>query len=101
MTIKNKYQFCFIAIAIITFTTGVIFWIMAKNEIFFLCDNFSYGVKKLSVIRQLKTANLSTHKQIITEDGSRIIFSSKLNFISYKCVIDLDKNDAVVSAAYM
>ena len=101
MTTKNKYQFYFIAIAIITFTTSVIFWSMAEDEIFYLCGNFSSGVEKSSVIRQLDTANLSTYKQSVTKDGSIIIFSSKLNFVSYKCIIELDKNDAVISAEYM
>jgi hypothetical protein len=101
MTTKNKYQIYFIAIAIITFITGVIFWSTAKDEIFYLCGNFSSGVEKSSVIRQLETANLSTYKQSMTKEGSRIVFSSTLNFVSYRCIIALDKNDIVINAEFM
>ena len=84
----------------ITFTISAIFWIIAKNEIFYLCGNFSTGVEKSNVIKQLKTANLSTYKQSVTKDDSKIVLSSKLIIVSYQCIIKLDKDDIVISALY-
>ena len=100
MTTNNKHLFYFIVLAMITFTTSAIFWIIAKDEIFYLCGNFSAGVKKSSVIKQLETANLSTYEQNVTKDGSKIVLSSKLIIVSYQCIIKLDKDDIVISALY-
>jgi hypothetical protein len=101
VTTKNKYLFYFTVTAIITSTICLIFWSIAKDEIFYLCGNFSSGVEKSSVIRQLQTANLSTYTDSDTKSGSRIVFSSKLKFVSYKCIMELDKNDVVISAVYI
>ena len=73
---------------------------MANDEIFFLCGNFSSGAKRPSVIRQLETANLSSYKNTITENGSIIVFSSRLNFVTNQCIIKLDKGEKVVLAVY-
>lgn len=99
MTAKNKYQCYFIVIAVSTFTLGVISWSMAKDEIFYLCGNFSSGVEKSSVIKQLATANLSTYEHVTIKNGSKIIFSSRLNFVSYRCIINFN-NNTVTSAVY-
>jgi hypothetical protein len=101
MTPKNKYLLYFIVIAIITLTTGAIYANAAKDEIFYLCSNFSSGVEKSSVIKQLETANLSTYKQSTTKDGSKIVFSSRLYFVSNQCIIELDKDNTVISAVYI
>jgi hypothetical protein len=72
----------------------------ARNEIYYLCGNFTYGVKKADVIRQLDTANLSEYKVENTSEGQRIVFSSALHSHRYKCVIDIDANNRVVKAAF-
>ena len=56
---KNIKILISILITVTVITTGVIFWRIAKDEIFYLCGNFSSGVTKSSVVRQLETANLS------------------------------------------
>jgi hypothetical protein len=35
------------------------FWWIAKEEIYYLCGNFTKGIDQTSVIRQLETASLS------------------------------------------
>ena len=100
MKLKNKKILISLLVVFVLITTGVIFCKIAKNEIFYLCGNFSAGVKKPSVIRQLETANLSSYKNTINENGAIIVFSSKLNFVTNQCVIELDKSDKVVLAVY-
>lgn len=100
MTIKNKCQIFLTAILIITFIAGAILWSIAREEIYYLCGNFSSGVEKSSVIRQLNTANLSSYNQSITKSGSMIIFSSKINFEIYQCTIELNETNKVVRATY-
>lgn len=87
--------FSFIALAI-----AAIFWNSAREEIYFLCGNFSEGVEKASVVRQLDTANLSSYKQVATEHGSRIVFSSKFNSGVHQCIIEFNGSDRVILARY-
>ncbi|MBM7071863.1 hypothetical protein JQC92_07380 [Shewanella sp. 202IG2-18] len=100
MTTKNKYLIFFTSLVIIVAVTSAVFWEFARQEVYYLCGNFSSGEKKSGVIRQLNTANLSEYSQSVTESGSKITFSSKLNFHIYQCTIELDKNNKVVSATY-
>ena len=76
--------------------TGAIFWKAAKDEIFYLCSNFSTGVLESSVIKQLNTANLSNYTHTNNENGSIIVFRSRLYFVANQCIIELDKNGQVV-----
>lgn len=100
MAAKSKYHILVISASIIAFATGVIFWNIARQEIYYLCGNFTQGFQESSVIRQLETANLSSYKQSTTEHGSRIVFSSKLNFDIHQCIIELDESSKVVRATY-
>ncbi|MGS2721502.1 hypothetical protein [Paraglaciecola aestuariivivens] len=76
-------------------------WESARKEVFYLCGNFSSGVKQASVIKQLDTANLAEYSQQSTETGSIITFSSKFNVNLFQCVIELDTNNQVVQATYL
>jgi hypothetical protein len=87
-------------VVLVLIITGVFFWKIAKDEIFYICRNFSVGAKKSSVIRQLETANLSSYKNTTNENGAIIVFSSKLKFVTNQCVIELDKSDKVLLAVY-
>ncbi|WP_412970848.1 hypothetical protein [Glaciecola sp. MF2-115] len=89
-----------ILISIALISTGVVYWKIAQDEIFYLCGNFSAGVKKSSVVRQLETANLSDYTITNSENGSNIVFKSRLYFVTNQCIIEIDKSDNVVVAAY-
>jgi hypothetical protein len=97
---KNQKLFISFLITTVFIVTCTIFWQIAKDEIFYLCGNFSAGVTKSSVIRQLETANLSSYKHTINENGSIIVFSSRLYFVTNQCIIALDKSEKVVLAGY-
>ncbi|RUO37514.1 hypothetical protein CWE13_06035 [Aliidiomarina shirensis] len=98
---SNKLRVLVIAMFFIALVVAAIFWNSAREEIYFLCGNFSQGVEKTSVVRQLDTANLSSYGQVATEDGSRIVFTSKLNLGAHQCIIEFDGNDRVLRARYM
>ncbi len=44
--------------AIALLITITFYWIEARREVIYLCDNFTPGVSKKSVLRQLDTADL-------------------------------------------
>lgn len=73
----------------------------AKDEVFFLCSNFNFGVNQADVIRQLKTANLSSYVTSNNQDGRTIVFSSDVNFSLYKCLINIDNNGKVIDALFL
>ena len=98
---KNKKLVISLSIAIPLVLIGTIFWKIATDELFYLCSNFSSGVTKSSVIRQLNTANLSSYTSGSAENGSIIVFSSKLYFVSNQCIIEFDKSEKVVIAGYI
>ncbi len=98
MNLSNKKLLISLLITIIT---GAIFWKIAKDEIFYLCSNFSAGVTKSIVIRQLNTANLSSYMNTSNDSGSTIVFSSKVYFVSNQCVIKLDESEKVIHASFM
>lgn len=100
MKTKNKYLVFFSSTVIIAAIASAVMWENARQEVYFLCSNFTPGVEKFSVIKQLNTANLSSYNQSITESGSRIIFSSRLNFEVCQCIIELDKSNRVVRATF-
>ena len=79
---------------------GAFYWNEARKEIQYLCGNFIPGVEQSSVIRQLKTATLSSYELIEQNQGSQIVFSSALNFQRYKCVINFDTKGDVIHASY-
>ncbi|MFB1036181.1 MAG: hypothetical protein QMC38_12625 [Sinobacterium sp.] len=97
---KNKKHLISILIMAVFIITGVTFYKIATDEVFYLCGNFSTGTTKLNVVRQLETANLSSHTHTINENGSTIVFSSRLFFVINKCIIELDKTEKVVLAGY-
>lgn len=79
---------------------GAFYWKSAKDEIFYLCGNFSAGVSKSSVTQQLATANLSRYKETGNGDGSMIVFSSRLYIVPHSCTIKFDRNGQVVVATF-
>ena len=81
-------------------SSGAIFFKIARDEVFYLCGNFSAGVMKSSVVRQLDTANRSSYTHSVHESGSTIVFSSRLYFVSNQCVIELDKNEKVTLTVF-
>lgn len=100
MTAQGKRKLILALVSIVVTVTAAVFWHIAKQEVYFLCGNFGAGVEQASVIRQLDTANLSSYTQIPTEQGSTIIFSSKVNFKAYTCTIEMDKNKKVLRATF-
>ena len=100
MKLSNKKLLISLLIIITLIITGAVFWKIAKDEVFYLCGNFSAGVMKSSVVRQLDTANLSSYTHTLNESGSTIVFSSRLYFVSNQCVIELDKNEKVTLTVF-
>ena len=100
MKLSNKKLLISLLIIITFIITGAVFWKIAKDEVFYLCGNFSAGVMKSSVVRQLDTANLSSYTHTLNESGSTIVFSSRLYFVSNQCVIELDKNEKVTLTVF-
>jgi hypothetical protein len=76
------------------------FWKAARDEVYFLCGNFSAGVKYSDVTRQLDTAYLSNYVKVIDDNGLKILFSSKVNFSFYTCTIKIDKKGKVSEAGF-
>lgn len=100
MKSNNKNLLISLLITIALITMGAIFWKVGKDEVFYLCGNFSAGEMKSSVVRQLDTANLSSYTNSVNESGSTIVFSSRLFFVTNQCVIELDKSEKVVLAGF-
>ena len=84
MKSKNKKILISLLVVLVFIITGAIFWKIAKDEIFYLCGNFSVGVNKSSVIRQLETANLSIYKILSMKTGQLLclVASSILSLIN-------------------
>lgn len=72
----------------------------ARNEVYFLCGNFSKGTAYSSVIRQLNTGNLSEYKVVNIQQGKRIIHSSALHFHLLSCNIEFNQYEKVVAVLY-
>lgn len=100
MKSSNKKLLIILLIAIAFITSGSILWKIAKDEVFYLCGNFSAGVMKSSVVRQMDTANLSNYTDSVNENGSTIVFTSELFFVSNQCVIKFDKSEKVALASF-
>jgi hypothetical protein len=100
MKTKNLKLQVSLIITVALITVFIIFGKAGKDEIYYLCGNFSAGVTKSNVIRQLETANLSGYTHKNDENGSIIVFSSRLFFVTKQCIIQLDKSEKVVLASY-
>lgn len=85
------------AIALLIITT--FYWIEAKKEVMYLCKNFTIGVAKESVERQLNTANLLVWDTHFLANGSRIVAHSPLHLGITHCRIDFNQYDYVVFSA--
>ena len=97
---KNKKLLIILLATAVFIAACTILWKIGKDEVYYLCNNFSAGETKSTVIRQLQTANLSGYTHTIDENGSLIVFRSKLFFVSKRCIIKLDKSEKVVRASY-
>lgn len=82
------------AIALLITTT--FYWIEARREVIILCDNFTPGVSKKSVERQLDTANLLLWDTEFVANGSKIEAYSPLHLGIMKCSVEFNKQDTVV-----
>jgi hypothetical protein len=97
---RRKFQYSIVFILVTCLTVYIVFWNIARDEIYYLCGNFSEGVELASVISQLETANLSSYVKTEDKFGLKISFSSKLNFSIYQCSIEIDKNGEVIEATF-
>jgi len=97
---RRKFQYSIVFILVTCLTVYIVLWNIARDEIYYLCGNFSEGVELASVISQLETANLSSYVKTEDKFGSKISFSSKLNFSIYQCSIEIDKNGEVIEATF-
>ncbi|WP_350338806.1 hypothetical protein ACD631_02440 [Alteromonas macleodii] len=82
------------AIALLITTT--FYWIEARREVIILCDNFTPGVSKKSVERQLDTAGLLLWDTEFVANGSKIEAYSPLHLGIMKCSVEFNKQDTVV-----
>jgi hypothetical protein len=100
MKLKNNKLLISLLITAVFITVFTILWKMGKDEVYYLCGNFSAGETKSNVIRQLETANLSNYTNKADVNGSIIVFSSRFFFVTNQCIIKLDKSDKVLLASY-
>jgi len=77
---------------------AAVYWNEARKEVVFLCGNFTKGVSRSSVIRQLKTGDFLRYQLEEVSTGSRMKVDSMLTFGVYECMIDFDPEDKVVQA---
>jgi hypothetical protein len=96
----RKFQYLTITLLATCLTVYIVLWNAARDEVYYLCGNFSEGVELGSVISQLETANLSSYVKTEDKFGLKIIFSSKVNFSVYQYSIEIDKNNEVIEAFF-
>ncbi|MCL1074441.1 hypothetical protein [Shewanella dokdonensis] len=82
-------------LAIAWLLTGLFVWREARNEVVFLCGNFTPGVSKTSVLKQLATGEFLRLSAQHMTNGSRIVADSPYTLGHYRCVIEFDANDKV------
>ena len=82
--------------AIALLITITFYWIEARREVIYLCDNFTPGVSKKSVLRQLDTADLLVWDTHFIANGSHIDAYSPLHLGIMQCSIEFNKQDIVV-----
>ena len=97
---RRTFQYSIVFILVTCLTVYIVLWNIARDEIYYLCGNFSEGVELASVISQLETAELSSYVKTEDKFGLKISFSSKLNFSIYQCSIEIDKNGEVIEATF-
>jgi len=84
--------------AIIILIALTFFWSEARKEVIYLCGNFYPGVTKVSVVRQLNTANLLRYNDEDIEFGSRITADSLLHFGMFNCEVLFNKAGLVIES---
>ncbi len=96
----TEYRWRLVAILLLAVIAALaaFLWNEARNEVVYLCGNFTEGVSKRSVLTQLDTAELSEYRVMETAGGTRIEFDSALNLRLHTCVIQLDPDGVVVVA---
>jgi hypothetical protein len=70
----------------------------ARKEIIFLCANFTQGVSKEQVIKQLNTGTLLYFKAQEFDNQNTIFVSSRFTFNQVSCLIHFDSQGRVIDA---
>lgn len=83
-------------IAIALLIAATVYALEARKEVIYLCDNFTPGVSKSSVERQLNTTNLLVWDSTFLANGSRTVAYSPLNFGYIHCRVEFNRQDTVV-----
>lgn len=89
-----------ILILAVSLIVTAILWNEARKEIFYLCGNFSQGVLRHDVIRQLDTGSFLRYREIQSSEGSSIYVDSQINLGVYSCEIKFDENQKVIAAKF-
>lgn len=94
MRIKQLYIVAVIALVLLVLG---FFYREARNEVFYLCQNFSEGMPKVIVEEQLATAQLSRIRQIHKRE---LVMDSAFNLYAHRCQIEFSLDRKVSKVAY-
>lgn len=83
----------------VCFIVCLFYWNEARQEVVYLCGNFSAGVSKQRVMKQLATANLLEVTQSTTDYGIRVVSDSAVSLRMYRCNIDIGTDGKVITAS--
>jgi hypothetical protein len=87
-----------VPLAVIVIAATAFIWDQSRMEIVYLCGNFTPGVTKQSVTRQLDTGQFLRYRNEQLSGGSSITSDSAFTLGVYRCVIEFDTNDRVLIA---
>lgn len=87
-----------VPLAVIVIAAAVFVWDQSRMEIVYLCGNFTEGVTKQSVARQLNTGQFLRYRDEQLPSGSSITVDSAYTLNIYRCVIEFDTRDRVLIA---
>ena len=98
MNPKYRLPLFGVTVLLLFVVVAAFYWNEARKEVVFLCGNFSSGVSRANVQRQLDTGNLLRYRAEEFPGGQRIIVDSGLNVGVYRCVVEFDGNNRVLRA---
>ncbi len=85
------------AIVLFSLIVAGFFYREARNEVYFLCQNFTEGMPKVIVEEQLSTVNLSRIREI---HKRKLIMDSAFNLYIHHCQIEFSLDRKVSSVEY-